>query len=40
MKKKWAAKISKEMPNLPTEKRVEDAGLNSVDAADLTFSCA
>jgi hypothetical protein len=38
MKKKWAAKVLKEMPNLPTEKRVEDAGLDVVEAGDLSLS--
>lgn len=37
MKKKWAARVSKEMPNLPAEKRVEDAGLDAVKTSDLNL---
>ena len=40
MKKKWAARVSKEMPNLPTEKRVEDAGLDEEESISLALTYA
>jgi len=38
--KKWTARASKEMPNLPFEKRVEDAGLETTETGDLSLSYA
>jgi len=40
LKEKWRQKAHKEMPNLPLEKRVEDAGLDQDESISLTLTYA
>ena len=40
LKEKWKVKALKEMPNLPREKRVEDAGLDQEESVSLALTYA